>query len=163
MGYHRKYQELVGKAREEGWLSKWDYSRYFWEGLHKDLRHKIEDQVLAADPDLDIGVLFKLREVAGYANKILTPHRFDQHLFSHTAYYSSDTEPKQEMPKQHKKQESFESDLEDSTAPSKGKHAKHKKPKKEESSDNNSDDSVKPLYTNKHRISSRTAPPETPD
>ena len=36
--YHRKYQELVGKAKEEGRLSKWDYNRYFWEGLHESLR-----------------------------------------------------------------------------------------------------------------------------
>ena len=161
--YHRKYQELVGKAREEGWLSKWDYNRYFWEGLHRDLRRKIEDRMLAADPDLDIGVPFKLKEVASYANKILTPRRFDQHLIDHTVYHSSDTEPEEEPPKQRTRKEVFESESEDVITPAPKRQVKHKKQKKDESSDHDSDNSIQPLYTGKHKANTRTAPPVTPD
>ena len=118
--YHRKYLELVGPARESRKISSWDYDRYFWEGLNRSLRRKIENRMLTVNPDLDITQPFDISQVAGAAEYLLSPYRFDQHLLKQSGYGSSDTEsepdrpPKSKRKKRHSSYEESDSDSETS-------------------------------------------------
>ena len=116
--YHRKYLELVGPARESRKISGWDYDRYFWEGLNRSFRRRIENRMLATNPDLDITQPFDLSHVANAAEYLLSTNRFDQHLFKQPGYGSSETESEPDMPPVRTKRKKRYSSYEDSESSS---------------------------------------------
>ena len=99
--YHRKYLVLVGQARAHKKISREDYHRYFWEGLNVSLRNRIENRMLATDPDLDVTIPFHITKIVNAAEYVLSPFRFDQHLSGKSGYYSSETESEEERPARH--------------------------------------------------------------
>ena len=99
--YHRRYLELVGQARANKKISSRDYHRYFWEGLNDSLRNRIENRMLATDPDLDVTNPFHMSKIVKAAEYILSPFRFDQHLSSKPDPHSSDTESEDIIPTRH--------------------------------------------------------------
>jgi len=122
-GYHMKYLELVGEAREGERITMWDYNRYFWEGLPDSLRQKIENRMININPELDVAVPFKISKVVKAAEHILSPHRFDRHLLAQTGYDSSEEEDSVPRPKHQPKgrstrsQQSSSEDSEDDIQP----------------------------------------------
>jgi len=136
--YHRKYLELVGQAREEKKISTWDYNRYFWEGLHETFRNLVEGRMLTITPDLDVSTPFSISKVVTGAEHILSPHRFDQHLFIKPGNHSSDTEPESDPT------------------------PKRRKPKKESSSEDDSMEDELPPPRRKPYTPPRTFPPSQP-
>ena len=94
--YHRKYLELVGKAIGSQNMSNQDFNRYFWEGIHRSLRRRIEDRMLVADPDLDVSTPFEMSRVVKAGGYIFNRHRFDQHLLGKSGVDSSDSETEEE-------------------------------------------------------------------
>ena len=93
--YHREYVELVGQARRHRKISVEDYDRYFWEGLNESLRGRLENRMLVTDSNLDVSIAFPMEKIQKAAVYLLSPCRFDQHLFK-SGYESSDTEPEVE-------------------------------------------------------------------
>ena len=60
---HRKFFELIGPAIGKGTLDQKEYNKYFWEGIHRDLREKIENRLLVRNPQLDYSVPFPMADV----------------------------------------------------------------------------------------------------
>jgi len=90
--YQRKYLDLVGKARGSKHMTEEDYNRYFWEGIHRSLRKKIEDCMLVADPELDVAIPFEMTQVVKATGYIFNRHQFNQHLLNKSGHDSSETE-----------------------------------------------------------------------
>ena len=99
--YHRRYLELIGQARAKKKISSRDYHRYFWEGLNDSLRNKIENCMLATNPDLDVTNPFHMSKIMKAAEYILSPFCFDQHLSNKPDPHSSDTESEEIIPTRH--------------------------------------------------------------
>jgi len=122
--YQRKYLDLVGKAKGSHNMTEEDYNRYFWEGIHRSLRKKIEDRMLVADPELDVSTPFEMAQVVKATGYIFNKHRFDQHLFNKTGHDSSETESEDEddhplKPSNSDSEEEKEEDSDDSDSPRK--------------------------------------------
>ena len=49
--YYWEYVELAGRAKKHRKISTEDYNRYFWEGLNESLRVRLENRMLATDPE----------------------------------------------------------------------------------------------------------------
>ena len=95
--YHRKYYELLGEARAQHLVSRRDYDGYFWEGLPKAFRKKVEYHMLATNHHLSNSSPFRMKEIVKAAQYILSPERFDKHLHQEdhqegTLYSESDQE-----------------------------------------------------------------------
>ena len=120
--YHQKFLELVGRAIRADTIDQKESNRYFWEGLHKTMRRKIEDRLLMEDPRLDVTTPFKMKNVVAAAEAIFNRKRFNQHLISKKNYGSdteSDDEEEDIKPSHHQSdsEESSEADSEDSDTP----------------------------------------------
>ena len=81
--YHRKFLGLVGQALGNNIVDQKECNRYFWEGIHRSLRKRIEERLRTLNPNLDITVPFGMQDVVNAVKTIFDPHRFDLHLFSH--------------------------------------------------------------------------------
>jgi hypothetical protein len=90
--YHRKYLELVGKARGAHKMTDEDFNRYFWEGIHYTLRQKIEDRMTVSDPYLDVSVPFEMNVVVKAIEHLFNKKRFDQHIRGKASYGSSESD-----------------------------------------------------------------------
>jgi hypothetical protein len=97
--YHRKYLELVGKARGAHKMTDEDFNRYFWEGIHYTLRQRIEDRMTVADPFLDVSTPFNMNEVVKAIGHLFNKKRFDQHLRKRASYDSSESESEEDSHK----------------------------------------------------------------
>ena len=129
--YHRKFLELVGRAIGTGKIDQKEYNRFFWEGIHRSLRKKIEDRLMVIDPNLDVSVPFEMEDVIKAVKAIFNRKRFDQHLLGNKDYGSeSETEEENYRPTRllsDSGSEGQDSGSDDSDAPKK-KHTKKKTP-----------------------------------
>ena len=129
--YHRKYLELVGKAIGSQNMSDRDFNRYFWEGIHRSLRRRIEDRMLVANPDLDVSTPFEMKRVVKAVGYLFNRHRFDQHLLGKASYDSSASDSEDENYKPYKSrrpQSDSEDDKEDESNDT--DHSRRSYPKK---------------------------------
>ena len=112
--YHLQYLALVGEAKKSQMISTWDYNRYFWEGLNPTLRRRLEARMLASDPNLDVSTPFSISKIVKAAEYLLSPYRFDQHLFRGSGHNSSDTESEPEEPPRRHREAVYDSSASDS-------------------------------------------------
>ncbi|KIK32935.1 hypothetical protein CY34DRAFT_18704 [Suillus luteus UH-Slu-Lm8-n1] len=79
----RKFlHSLLGKRwlEQAKKLTSEEYASYFWEGIYKKLRIKIETRLMAKDPDRDLSEAFPVDRVIAIAEKLLHRDRFDADL-----------------------------------------------------------------------------------
>jgi hypothetical protein len=114
--YHRKYLELVGKARGAHKITDEDYNRYFWEGIHHALRQRIEDRMTVSNPFLDVTVPFEMDKVVAAIGGLFNKKRFDQHLRKKSSHDSSESESEEDTykPKKHISSDSEDEEEKDS-------------------------------------------------
>jgi hypothetical protein len=114
--YHRKYLELVGKARGAHKITDEDYNRYFWEGIHHALRQRIEDRMTVSNPFLDVTVPFEMDRVVAAIGGLFNKKRFDQHLRKKSSHDSSESESEEDTykPKKHISSDSEDEEEKDS-------------------------------------------------
>ena len=70
--------------------------------MHKSLRNRIENRMLATNPRLDITTPFHMTNIVKAAEYVLSPFRFDQHLSHKSGYDSSETDSEEEKPARHR-------------------------------------------------------------
>ena len=94
--YHRKYLEIVGDAAGTTSLSDENFNRYFWEGIHKSLRRRLEDRMRLENPRLDVSVPFEVSDLVQTARELFDKRCFDRHLFKKSPRSSSDSDSEDE-------------------------------------------------------------------
>lgn len=96
--YHWKFLALVGRAIGTGAIDQKEYNRYFWEGIHKTLRKRIEERLMVANPNLDLSIPFKMEAVVKAVETMFNRKRFDQHLLGKGEDSDSDSEEDEYKP-----------------------------------------------------------------
>lgn len=76
--YCRAFLRVAGSLLAEGRITTNDYDTYFWQGIPKLLRTRIENRILARDPVRDLSAPFRSREIDTAAEAILQRDRFDR-------------------------------------------------------------------------------------
>ena len=75
--YCRAFIRIAGSLLSEGKLSETEYATYFWQGIARTLRIRVENRILAKDPIRDLSDPFTVEEVDTAAAAILQRDRFD--------------------------------------------------------------------------------------
>jgi len=75
--YLRQYKKIAGFLVHKSKISDNDEAGYFWQGLPKTLRERIEIRILAEDPEISVLKPFPMKTVERIAFKILEPNRFE--------------------------------------------------------------------------------------
>jgi hypothetical protein len=78
--YVRGFIRIGGWLEEAKKLTSEEYASYFWEGIYKKLRIKIETRLMANEPDTDLSEAFPVDRVIAIAEKLLHRDRFDADL-----------------------------------------------------------------------------------
>ena len=78
--YCRAFLRIAGSLLNEEKISTKEYSTYFWQGIPKALRSRIENRLLTRNPVRDLSEPFEVEEVDTAASAILQRDRFDQVL-----------------------------------------------------------------------------------
>ena len=78
--YVRGFIRIAGWLQSVNKISQDEYEGYFWEGIYKGLRAKIESRLMAKDPDKDLSKAFPVDKVISTAEKLLHRDRFDADL-----------------------------------------------------------------------------------
>src|SRR5882672_7255324 len=84
--YCRKFLRIAGSLLNGAKISQKEYSTYFWQGIPKALKVRIENRILTRDPVRDLSEPFSIGEIDTAAEAILQRDRFD------TALEDSDSE-----------------------------------------------------------------------
>ncbi|KAG1758413.1 hypothetical protein EDD22DRAFT_956894 [Suillus occidentalis] len=137
--YVRGFIRIAGWLQTAKKITKDEYAGYFWKGIYKSLRAKIESRLMAKEPDKDLSKAFAVDKVISAAEKLLHRDRFhsDLLLFEDKNNFSSlDSEDS----------DSTESSLTSS----------------EESSDSDDEPEIKPRKSAKKGSKKRNVGKETP-
>ena len=78
--YHRDFIRLAGTLKIAGRVTESEYDQYFWSGLHRGTRDRIEKRMTDDEPKLDLSVPFPIRKVRKAAEHIFNRNRFDKYL-----------------------------------------------------------------------------------
>ncbi|KAG2747590.1 hypothetical protein P692DRAFT_20736123 [Suillus brevipes Sb2] len=78
--YVRGFIHIGGWLEQANKLTTKEYASYFWEGIYKKLRAKIESCLMASEPDRDLTLTFPVDKVIATAEKLLHCDRFDADL-----------------------------------------------------------------------------------
>jgi hypothetical protein len=78
--YCRAFLRVAGSLLSEGRIGETEYATYFWQGIPRTLRTRIENRILARDPIRDLSDPFGVDEVDAAAAAILQRDRFDRAL-----------------------------------------------------------------------------------
>src|SRR5882762_4209768 len=84
--YCRKFLRIAGSLLNGAKISDKEYATYFWQGIPKALRVRIENRILTRNPVRDLSEPFSIGEIDTAAEAILQRDRFD------TALDDSDSE-----------------------------------------------------------------------
>ena len=93
--YVRGFIRIAGWLQSAKKITKDEYAGYFWKGIYKSLRAKIESRLMAKDPDKDLSKAFAVDKVISAAEKLLHRDRFDSDLLiseEKNNFSSSDSE-----------------------------------------------------------------------
>ncbi|KAG2035120.1 hypothetical protein BDR03DRAFT_1012813 [Suillus americanus] len=111
-------------------ISKEEYASYFWEGIYKGLRAKIEGRLLAKDPDKDLSKAFAVDKVISMAEKLLHRDRFDADLLiseDETDSSASESEDTSSTESESTTSSTEDSETEEEVKPRKSKKKSQKK------------------------------------
>ncbi|KAG2748114.1 hypothetical protein P692DRAFT_20735359, partial [Suillus brevipes Sb2] len=78
--YVRRFIRIGGWLEQANKLTQEEYASYFWEGIYKKLRTKIESRLMSSEPDRDLSPAFPVDRVIATAEKLLRHDRFDADL-----------------------------------------------------------------------------------
>src|SRR6266436_3453762 len=84
--YCRKFLRIAGSLLNGAKISDKEYATYFWQGIPKALKVRIENRILTRNPVRDLSEPFSIGEIDTAAEAILQRDRFD------TALDDSDSE-----------------------------------------------------------------------
>ena len=81
--YRRKFLTIAGWLRKEGKLNDLEQERlYFWYGIPKSFRRKLENRLLVLQPKHNLGKPFPIDQVNEAAEQLLCRDRFDQERYA---------------------------------------------------------------------------------
>jgi hypothetical protein len=75
--YQRKFCRIAGWLHGKGKITNDNMNRYFWRGLSKSLRGKIEARILITNPRVDLTTAFDIPSITAAVEKIFMRNRFD--------------------------------------------------------------------------------------
>src|ERR1700735_2114531 len=78
--YGRKFITIGGWLLKKNKISDDEYATYYWNGIPKVLRVKVENRLLAKDPIRSLASPFKIEEVNGAVEAPLQRDRFDMNF-----------------------------------------------------------------------------------
>src|SRR3984885_628269 len=78
--YCRKFLRIAGSLLNGAKISEKEYATYFWQGIPKALKVRIENRILTRDPVRDLSEPFSIGEIDTAAEAILQRDRFDTAL-----------------------------------------------------------------------------------
>src|ERR1700692_800308 len=90
--YVRGFIRIGGWLEQANKLTNEEYASYFWEGIYKKLRTKIESRLMASEPDRDLSQAFPVDKVIATAEKLLHRDRFDADLLVSEVDSDTDTD-----------------------------------------------------------------------
>ncbi|KAH8106584.1 hypothetical protein DFH11DRAFT_1518078, partial [Phellopilus nigrolimitatus] len=76
--YVRAFMTIGGWLKGCKKISDTEEATYFWKGIYSTLRQKLENRLIAKDPDHDLKTPFALNEIRDMAESLLNIERFDQ-------------------------------------------------------------------------------------
>src|SRR6202790_4034349 len=78
--YCRAFLRIAGALLSERRITQGEYATYFWQGIPKPLRIRLENRILASNPIRDLSEPFGVEEIDTAASAILQRDRFDHAL-----------------------------------------------------------------------------------
>jgi hypothetical protein len=84
--YCRSFLRIAGSLLSDDRISEREYATYFWQGIPKPLRIRLENRILAKNPVRDLSEPFEIDEIDNAASAVLQRDRFDR------AFDDSDSE-----------------------------------------------------------------------
>jgi hypothetical protein len=78
--YERKFITIGGWLRAKNKISEAEQSAYFWKGINKTLRERIEDRLAARVPPLPLTEAFPMDQVIKVVETLFERNRFDFNL-----------------------------------------------------------------------------------
>ena len=78
--YIREYIRIAGWLKTKGKLTEQEDKAYFWAGIPRSFRRKLEDRLLSVDSSHDMEKAFDKDSVNAEAEKLLHRNRFDREL-----------------------------------------------------------------------------------
>jgi hypothetical protein len=78
--YCRKFLRIAGSLLNGAKISEKEYATYFWQGIPKALKIRIENRILTRNPVRDLSEPFSIGEIDTAAEAILQRDRFDTAL-----------------------------------------------------------------------------------
>jgi len=130
--YCRKFLRIAGSLLNGGKISQKEYATYFWQGIPKNMKVRIENRILTQNPLRDLSEPYSVVDINAAAEAILQRDRFD------TALDDSDTEDGWSSGEESDSEDSDDDDSSDSDS----EDEKKRKRRKEKTSRRKSSDSV---------------------
>lgn len=112
--YHREFIRLAGVLKIAKQITESEYDQYFWSGLHRWTRDRIEKRMTDDEPSLDLSVPFPIRKVKKAAEHIFNRDRFDKYLRERKASAGRSGKPKSKTNTRPRKSRRYEDSDEDS-------------------------------------------------
>jgi len=78
--YCRKFLRVAGSLLNGGKISQKEYATYFWQGIPKALKIRIENRILTRNPLRDLSEPYSVSDIDAAAEAILQRDRFDTAL-----------------------------------------------------------------------------------
>ncbi|KAG2338265.1 hypothetical protein BDR05DRAFT_978257 [Suillus weaverae] len=94
--YVRGFICIGGWLEQAKKLTSEEYASYFWEGIYKKLRIKIETRLMAKEPERDLSEAFPVDRVVAIAEKLLHRDWFDADLLISEVETESETDSSSE-------------------------------------------------------------------
>ena len=153
--YERKFITIGGWLLAKRKISSSEQAAYFWKGINKTLRERIENRLAAESPPLSLTEAFPMAEVIKVVEKLFERNRFDYNLAdsdSDLPDLDADTDTSED------ESDSDESDKENHVKTN-NKHRKTKKHTKHHSSDSDTEDDITIRASRKaHKATTKTTP-----
>jgi hypothetical protein len=152
--YEREYITIAGWLFKKNKIDEEELNAYFWKGIAKTLRKKIEHWLFAEDPQLSLTSAFPKDRVVKIAHKLFERNRFE-HNYPDEVVQSSDYSEDSE---DSSSEEDSDTEVEGKNYKKKTrKHQKNKKKRKasinfEDSSDSDTDSSDEEKHSSKVKV-----------
>jgi hypothetical protein len=78
--YTRGFVRIGGWLKSKNKISEEEHATYFWQGIPKTLRLRIENRLLAEDPKRSLATAWTVEEVSAAAEAVLQRDRFDRNF-----------------------------------------------------------------------------------
>ena len=78
--YYRGFYTIAGPLRTSDRITERQMAIFFWQGLRKSLRRRIEDRILASREEYDLETPFRIKDIKAVAEVLFHRNRFDANL-----------------------------------------------------------------------------------